>query len=133
MLLNTDIKLNTNNEVNTDSKPYPLQEKVSNFFEHHKKQLMETRKHADPDLHLVDKLGTLIDWSIETYEKILKAKKNSKWDVRRNQPNTAKWLLATMDNENLEQEKVISLKRKTYSAEEHKRIKEEYERSRNAS
>lgn len=29
--------------------------------------------------------------------------------------------------------KVISLKRKTYSAEEHKRIKEEYERSRNAS
>ena len=82
--------------------PFPSQDKVTIFFEHHKNQLMQTRKHADPDLHLVDKLGTLIGWSIETYDKILNAKKNSSWEVRRNQPNTAKWLLATMENENLE-------------------------------
>lgn len=81
---------------------FPSQDKVTLFFEHHKKQLMQTRKHGDPDLHLVDKLGTLIEWDIETYDKILKAKQNSTWEVRRNQPNTAKWLLATMENENLE-------------------------------
>lgn len=87
---------------NKESNSFPSQDKVTLFFEHHKKQLMQTRKHGDPDLHLVDKLGTLIDWSIETYDKILKAKQNSTWEVRRNQPNTAKWLLATMENENLE-------------------------------
>lgn len=92
----------TDNETDKEETPFPSQDKVTLFFEHHKKQLMKTRKHGDPDLHLVDKLGTLIEWDIETYDKILKAKQNSTWDVRRNQPNTAKWLLATMENENLE-------------------------------
>lgn len=102
---------NTNTEITTETithnitkkeTSFPSQDKVTLFFEHHKKQLMQTRKHGDPDLHLVDKLGTLIEWDIETYDKILKAKQNSTWEVRRNQPNTAKWLLATMENENLE-------------------------------
>lgn len=102
-LLNTDNILNTdNNKILMQEVSFPSQDKVTLFFEHHKKQLMTTRKHGDPDLHLVDKLGNLIEWNIETYDKILKAKQNSTWEVRRNQPNTAKWLLATMENENLE-------------------------------
>lgn len=78
------------------------QDKVEIFQTHHKARLKESRLHGDPDLFLLDKLGQLVDWNVETYDKILNAKKNSKWDVRRNQPNTARWLLATLENENLE-------------------------------
>jgi hypothetical protein len=48
----------------------------------------------------------------------LNAKKNSKWDVRRNQPNTARWLLATLENENIEMNKEQTTGTKWGSKEE---------------
>ena len=47
----------------------------------------------------VDKLGILLDWNIEEYNKVLYTKENSSWEPRRKQPNTARWLIATLQNE----------------------------------
>jgi len=104
-IYNTNIK--EHNTIPIVKESLPSQDKVEIFQTHHKARLKESRLHGDPDLFLLDKLGQLVDWDVETYDKILNAKKNSKWDVRRNQPNTARWLLATLENENLELNKPV--------------------------
>lgn len=77
---------------------FPPQEKVSKFFEHH----LETIKKSgsrETEMFNVDKLGILLDWNIEEYNKVLYTKENSSWEPRRKQPNTARWLIATLQNE----------------------------------
>lgn len=104
----TDINTDINTDVKKDKEEisFASKSKADIFQEHHKTRLKESRLHGDPDLFLLDKLGQLVDWDTETYDKILNAKKNSKWEVRRNQPNTARWLLATLENENIEQKQL---------------------------
>ncbi len=123
MLLNTDIILNTNTQLNTDSKPYPSQSKSDLFQKHH-----ETKLGRKDDLYQVNILASLLDYSIELYDKVLNAKQNSKWEPRRNQPNTAKWLIATLGNEPLDKKVIPMVKRKTYSAEEYEEVKKQYAR-----
>ena len=94
----TTTKIITEIKREEEKKEFPPQEKVSKFFEHH----LETVKKSgsrETEMFNVDKLGILLDWSIEEYDKVLYTKQNSSWEPRRKQPNTARWLIATLQNE----------------------------------
>lgn len=85
-----------------EKKEFPPQEKVSKFFEHHFETIKKSNS-RETEMFNVDKLGILLDWSIEEYDKVLYTKQNSSWEPRRKQPNIARWLIATLQNEALMQ------------------------------
>lgn len=109
---NTKITTKNSTQITTnkirEEITFPSPNKLELFFEHHNECLIESNGTREPDIMSLDILATKLENSIELYDKLLERKKNSSWDVRRNQPNTAKWLLRTLENEPLNGKQILT-------------------------